>query len=513
MERIEGNRAILDSGAGVRAVRAYYAEVAVIGAVQMGIGAIVAARMELKGKRVLVIGLARTGLATALFCASRGSIVTATDVRSAEELGQPVANLRTAGVILKAGAQSEEILQGLELVIPSPGVPANAPLLQRAREFTIPVWSEIELAFRFLRGTLVGITGSNGKTTTTALIEHILRGARFATLLAGNIGTPLISRVGDSNERTFTVAELSSFQLELIETFRPNIAVLLNITPDHLDRHKTFSAYAAAKARIFENQTASDSAILNADDGESAKYAPTGPRVFWFSRKKHVDQGAFVRDERIFFFQGGKEEVILDCSEISLPGAHNLENVLAATAAARLAGVEPLQIAAGIRSFAGVEHRIELVTEIHGVRFYNDSKATNVDATLKALEAFSGKIIIILGGKDKDSDYTLLRNTLRERAILALLIGSSAGKIERQIDGSVAVQRVETLENAVHAAMQAAHAGDIVLLSPACASFDQFQNYEHRGRVFKELVHQMKAGEEKKNPANAEERNAKTFGK
>jgi len=473
----------------------------------------VTARMELKGKRVLVIGLARTGLATASFCASRGSIVTATDARSAEELGEAVANLRTAGVILKPGGQSEDILQGQELVIPSPGVPADAPLLLRAREFGISVWSEIELAFRFLQGTLIGITGSNGKTTTTALIEHILCSARFSTLLAGNIGTPLISQVGDSNERTFTVAELSSFQLELIETFRPNIAVLLNITPDHLDRHKTFSAYAAAKARIFENQTANDFAIFNADDGNSAKHAPVHSRVFLFSRRKNVDQGAFVKDERIILRQGAEEEVILERSEIPLPGAHNLENVLAAALAARLAGVQPLQIAAAIRAFAGVEHRIEFVTEIHGVRFYNDSKATNVDATLKALEAFPGKIIVILGGKDKDSDYTLLRNTLRERAILALLIGSAAGKIEREIDGSVAVQRVETLENAVHAALQAAHAGDIVLLSPACASFDQFQNYEHRGRVFKELVYQMKAIEEKKNPAKTEERNAKTFGK
>jgi len=473
----------------------------------------VAASMELKGKRVLVIGLARTGLATAKFCANRGATVTGTDARSAEELGERMANLRAAGVIFKFTERSEDILQGQELVIPSPGVPADAPLLQSASQRAIPVWSEIELAFRFLQGTLIGITGSNGKTTTTALIEHILRHAGFATLLAGNIGTPLISRVDDSNERTVTVAEVSSFQLELIETFRPNIAALLNITPDHLDRHKTLSAYAAAKARIFENQTANDFAILNADDSESAKYAPAGPGVFWFSRKKNVDRGAFVRDEVIIFRRDGKDEAILNGDEIPLPGAHNLENVVAAALAARLAGAQPSQIAAAIRSFAGVEHRIEFVTEIHGVRFYNDSKATNVDATLKALEAFPGKIVVILGGKDKDSDYTLLRNALRERAILALLIGSAAGKIERQIDGCVAVQQVGTLDNAVQAAMQAAHAGDVVLLSPACASFDQFQNYEHRGRVFKELVYQLQAEERKKDPAHTEGQDAKTFGK
>ena len=468
---------------------------------------------------MLVVGLARTGVATALFCAERGARVAATDTRSADELGDCVSQLRDAGVQLQLGGYSDAILHGQELVVPSPGVPADAPLLTRARDLKITVWSEIELASWFLYGRLIGITGSNGKTTTTTLVDHILRHAGFATVLAGNIGTPLIAQANKTAEGTVTVAELSSFQLELIETFRPSIAVLLNLTPDHLDRHKTFSAYAAAKARIFENQIEEDAAILNLDDAASREIVPSRPQVFWFSRKTNVEQGAFVSNGKLIFRRNNKEEEILNCDEISLPGAHNLENVLAATIAARVAGVQSPQIAEAVHSFAGVEHRIEFVAEIHGARYYNDSKATNVDATLKALEAFPGRIIVILGGKDKASDYSPLRGLLRERTILALLIGSVAEKIERQIAGSVAIERAGTLERAVQIATRTAQPGDVVLLAPACASFDQFQNYEHRGRVFKELVRQLQPDDEtrphhnSKNAANTEKRNAETFGK
>lgn len=478
-----------------------------------------AGKLELKGKRVLVVGLARTGVATALFCAERGARVAATDTRSADELGDCVSKLRDAGVQLQLGGYSDAILHGQELVVPSPGVPADAPLLIHARDLKITVWSEIELASWFLHGRLIGITGSNGKTTTTTLVDHILRHAGFATVLAGNIGTPLIAQANKTAEGTVTVAELSSFQLELIETFRPSIAVLLNLTPDHLDRHKTFSAYAAAKARIFENQIEEDAAILNLDDAASREIVPSRPQVFWFSRKTNVEQGAFVSNGKLIFRRNNEEEEILNCDEISLPGAHNLENVLAATIAARLAGVQSPQIAEAVHSFAGVEHRIEFVAEIHGARYYNDSKATNVDATLKALEAFPGRIIVILGGKDKASDYSPLRELLRERTILALLIGSVAEKIERQIAGSVAIERAGTLERAVQIATCTAQPGDVVLLAPACASFDQFQNYEHRGRVFKELVRQLQRNDEtrphhnSKNAANTEKRNAETFGK
>ena len=448
--------------------------------------------IDLRGKRVLVVGLARTGVAAALFCAARGARVTATDSRTESEIGESVAKLRDAGVALELGGHREQSFLDQDLIIPSPGVPADEVHLQKARARGVKIWSEIELAYRFMKGRLIGITGSNGKTTTTSLVQHILATAGMRTVLAGNIGTPLIACVDAMNEISWTVAELSSFQLELIESFRPNIGVLLNLTPDHLDRHHTMEAYGAAKARLFENQTGDDAAIVNADDSAAAKYAPAHLRVYWFSRKRELAQGAFVRGDDVVFHSDGANEHLLKVSGIPLVGAHNLENVLAAAAAAKLAGASAAEIAAGVRSFAGVEHRIEFVAEIGGVRYYNDSKATNVDATLKALHSFPGRILIILGGKDKDSDYTVLQKPLREKAILALLIGAAADKIERQISGSVAIERAETLERAVETASHAAQPGDVVLLAPACASFDQFQNYEHRGRTFKELVRKLK---------------------
>jgi UDP-N-acetylmuramoylalanine--D-glutamate ligase len=447
--------------------------------------------IDLRGKRVLVVGLARTGVATSLFCAARGARVTATDSRAESEIGEVIAKLKDAGVALELGCHREETFLDQDLIIPSPGVPADAAHLRAARAKGATIWSEIELAYRFMKGRLIGITGSNGKTTTTSLIEHILETAGMQTILAGNIGTPLIGCVDAMKDDTCTVIELSSFQLELIDTFRPNIGVFLNLTPDHLDRHHTFEAYGAAKARLFENQTGEDAAILNADDVATTPYAPSLPRVYWFSRKQRVAQGAYVRGEEIAFRQDGAEETLLKLADIPLAGGHNVENVLAAAAAARLAGASAAAIAKGVRTFAGVEHRLEFVAEVAGVRYYNDSKATNVDATLKALDAFPGRILVILGGKDKGSDYTLLQKPLREKAILALLIGSAAEKIEKQISGSVALERAETLERAVETASHAAQRGDVVLLAPACASFDQFQNYEHRGRVFKDLVKQL----------------------
>ena len=446
---------------------------------------------ELRGKRVLVVGLAKTGVATSLFCAARGAEVTATDARAENEVGDAIVQLRAAGVNLELGGHRENTFFRQDLIVPSPGVRADAPLLRAARAQGVTIWSEIELAGRFMNGRLIGITGSNGKTTTTSLIEHILKNAGFPTILAGNIGTPLISRIEQTNDDTITVVELSSFQLELIETFRPNISVFLNLTPDHLDRHHTFEEYGAAKARIFGNQKEADSAVLNADDPASTPYAPTRPQVYWFSRKQRVAQGAFVRDHQIVFRQNGEEMAVLKLQEIPLVGGHNVENVLAAVTTTRIAGANPAAIAKGVRSFAGVEHRLEFVAEVSGVRYFNDSKATNVDATLKALDAFPGRILIILGGKDKGSDYTVLRKPLREKAILALLIGAAADKIEKQIEGSVAIEGAGTIERAVEIASHAARPGDVVLLAPACASFDQFQNFEHRGRVFKDLVHQL----------------------
>jgi len=450
--------------------------------------------IELRKKRVLVVGLARTGVATALFCARHNAIVSATETRGEGELGDAPGKLREAGVTLELGGHTQKMFLAQDLIIPSPGVPADDAFLLLARSKGITVWSEIELAYRFLEGKLIGITGSNGKTTTTTLVHHILQTGGMKAFLAGNVGTPLIGEVEKMNAGSVAVAELSSFQLELIEKFRPNIGALLNLTPDHLDRHKTMEAYAKAKARIFENQTELDAAILNADDAASVQYAPKKSQVFWFSRKKRVAQGACLHEDDIVVAHHGKEDRVMKAAEIPLAGAHNLENVLAAVIIARLAGMDAMTIAKGVKSFAGVEHRLEFVAEIRGVRYYNDSKATNVDATLKALDAFPGRILIVLGGKDKGSDYTVLQKPLREKAILALLIGAAADKIEKQITGSVAIERAGTLERAVEAAAMAARAGDVVVLAPACASFDQFENYEQRGRVFKELVKKLENG-------------------
>jgi len=444
--------------------------------------------IELEGKRVLVLGLARTGIATARFCSARGARVTAIDDRAAADLPDALRQLRQTSCTLAFAGDPAADFSAQDLIVPSPGVPADHPGLLAARKAGVPVWSEIELAWRFLRGRLIGVTGSNGKTTTTSLIGHVLAAAGKQVIVAGNIGRPLIAVVDQSSENTITVAELSSFQLEMTESFRPDISLLLNLTPDHLDRHNSFEEYARAKRRIFENQTERDSAVINADDSVASQQAPSQPQIFWFSRLKRVANGAYLRGDQIVFRRDGEETVLLDRSIIRLRGEHNLENVLAAASAAFLAGAMPDEIAAGVRSFPGVEHRLEFVAEIAGVSFFNDSKATNVDATIKALEAFPGGLFVILGGKDKGSDYVPMIPLLRERAKLVLLIGAAAKKIADQIGGSVNFEQAKTLDRAVRLAYERATEGDIVLLAPACASFDQFENYEHRGRVFKELV-------------------------
>ena len=482
LERIENHRAILDRRAVFRVVFADHPE-AEVRTLRPGI--------ELSGKRVLVVGLARTGIATALFCAAHGARVTATEERPEAEVSEAAEKLRAAGAALALGGHPPNLFLEHDLIIVSPGVPAALPLLQMARSHEIPVWSEIELAWRMLRGRLIAITGSNGKTTTTALTAHILDAAHIPMLVGGNIGTPLISRVESSSDSTVTVAEVSSFQLEMIEAFRPDVGVMLNVTPDHLDRHISVEEYARAKARLFENQIERDAAVLNADDPGAAQLLPSRPQIFWFSRLKRVVAGAFLRGDDIVFRRDGMETVLLRRDEISLRGEHNVENVLAACIAARLAGAEPAEIVAGVHSFAGVEHRLQFVAEINGVSFYNDSKATNVDAALKAIEAFSSPLILILGGKDKGSDYTLLREPLRHRVRLVYLIGAAAEKIGAQLAGSVPVEHVGNLERAVREGFERARPGDTVLLAPACASFDQFENFEHRGRVFKQLVERL----------------------
>jgi UDP-N-acetylmuramoylalanine--D-glutamate ligase len=450
--------------------------------------------MDLKDKRALVVGLGKSGVASALFLKSRGARVTVSDSKPEAELRSEILLLLDHGITVETGGHGDRTFRGQDLIVVSPGVPFDSPQLEQARTLGEPVIGEVELAAQFLPGPIVAITGANGKTTTTTLAGEIIAAGKFPTLVGGNIGTPAISFADQARPDTWTVLEVSSFQLETIVSFRPRIAVILNITPDHLDRHKTFLNYVNAKARIFENQQRDDFAVLNADDPTTAGLADrTRAQLFWFSRKKEVEEGSFVRSGHILFRDGKSEREIMPLSEIPLKGAHNLENVLAGVSIGALVGCQPGQIREAVRNFKAVEHRLEFVAKIAGVDYYNDSKATNVDATIKALESFPANIHLILGGKDKGSDYSVLNELLRERVKRVYTIGAAAAKIESQIAGTEVVPS-QTLENAVRRAIEAATTGDIVLLAPACASFDQFENYEHRGRVFKEIVHLLAVG-------------------
>jgi UDP-N-acetylmuramoylalanine--D-glutamate ligase len=452
--------------------------------------------VDWKNKRVLVLGLAKSGIASALFLRSRGANVTVSDSKPSEQFGDEIPLLLGQGIAVETGGHGERTIQNQDLIVVSPGVPVDAPPLLLARALGTTIIGEIELAAQFMSGSIIAITGSNGKTTTTTLVGEILKTGGFPVLVGGNIGTPAISLADETTAKSVVVLEMSSFQLETIQSFRPKIAVILNITPDHLDRHRTLAAYTDAKARIFENQKPEDFTVLNADDPICVQLASrTRAQIFWFSRKREVESGAYVvRDTIVFRDSSGVREV-MPVSEIPLKGAHNLENVLASVCAGVLMGSAPDKIREAVRAFHAVEHRLEFVATIRGVSYYNDSKATNVDAAIKALESFSANVHLILGGKDKDSDYSLLRDLLRERVKRVYTIGAAAAKIESQINGASEVTHAKTLKSAVTRAASDAQSGDVVLLAPACASFDQFESYEHRGRVFKEAVAMLKDSE------------------
>ncbi|MGA3092489.1 MAG: UDP-N-acetylmuramoyl-L-alanine--D-glutamate ligase [Terriglobales bacterium] len=450
--------------------------------------------MDLSHKRVLVVGLGKSGVASALFLKSRGALVTVSDSKPEAELRDEILLLLEHGITIETGGHGDRTFRGQDLIVVSPGVPFDAPQLVQARTLGEPVIGEIELAAQFLAGRIVAITGANGKTTTTSLAGEIIAAGKFSTQVGGNIGTPAISFVDQAGPATWTVLEVSSFQLETIVEFRPKIAVILNITPDHLDRHKTFENYVNSKARIFENQQPEDFTVLNADDPTTAALSGrTRGQLFWFSRKREIDQGAFLRGAHIHFRDRRGEHEIMPLGEVPLKGAHNLENVLAGVSIGMLVGCQPAQIRQAVGSFKAVQHRLEFVTAIAGVDYYNDSKATNVDATIKALEAFPARVHLhlILGGKDKGSDYSLLNELLRQRVKRVYTIGAAAAKIESQIQGAAPVTSAETLESAIRQASESAAAGEVVLLAPACSSFDQFDNYEQRGKVFKEIVRSL----------------------
>jgi UDP-N-acetylmuramoylalanine--D-glutamate ligase len=450
--------------------------------------------MELKNKRVLVVGLGRSGLSSALFLRAQGAQVTVSDTRSAEALAKEIPALLEAGIMVESGGHGLLTFRRQDLIVVSPGIPMDIPEVKQARAFGLTVIGALELGCRFLKGQIVAITGSNGKTTTTMLLGKIFADAGGPTLVGGNIGLPVIDLVEKSTAETVSVLEVSSFQLETIEEFHPWIAVVLNITPDHLDRHGSFENYAAAKARITERQEDEDFLVLNAEDKPTQMIAAkTRAQIYWFSTRRPVKQGAFAHGESIFFLprEGAKAEPVMPVAEIGLKGAHNVENVLAAICAARLAGIAAETIRASVAGFKGVEHRLEFVRNLRGVEFYNDSKATNVDAAMKSVASFAGGVHLILGGKDKGSPYDVLAPLLCERVKVVYTIGSAAEKIERELRGVVKIVSAETMQTAVAEASKAAAAGEVVLLAPACSSFDQFENYEQRGQVFRKLVNDL----------------------
>jgi UDP-N-acetylmuramoylalanine--D-glutamate ligase len=449
--------------------------------------------LEVAGKKVLIIGAARSGIACARFLAERKAVVALNDRKPIEEWPAEAVALKSIGVGLMPGDVPMWLLDQVELVVMSPGVPSKVIPARYADRAGAEVIGEVELASRFLRGRIVGITGSNGKTTTTTLIGEILKDAGLPTQVGGNIGTPLISMVETSRDDGWTVVELSSFQLETIAGFHPTVALCLNVTPNHMDRYETLMDYAAAKHRIFRNQGAGDVAILNADDEIVSSWA-RGLRahVTLFSVRRELDDGLYLRNGReIVSRTTDGERVLMMRDEMQLRGLHNVENVLAALAAGLACGAAPDSMRETVKNFKPVEHRLEFVEEIDGVKFYNDSKATSVDATLKALEAFAeeaGKVVLILGGRGKQAPYAPLAPLVRSRVRKLILIGEDADTIERELKDDAPMERASDMQDAVRRAHASAEPGDIVLLAPACASFDMFKSFEHRGQVFKEAV-------------------------
>ena len=456
--------------------------------------------LEVAGKKVLIIGAARSGIACARFLKERGAVVALNDRKPIEEWSPEAAALKSEGVGLMPGDVPVWLLDQVELVVMSPGVPSKVIPARYAERAGAEVIGEVELAARFLRGRIVGITGSNGKTTTTTLIGEILKDAGLAVQVGGNIGTALISMVETSREDGWTVVELSSFQLETIVDFHPTVALCLNVTPNHMDRYETLMDYAAAKHRIFRNQTAGDVAILNADDEIVSSWA-RGLRahVTPFSVRRELDEGLFLRNGREIVSRTREgERVLMMRDEMQLRGLHNVENVLAALAAGLACGAAPEEMRETIKNFKPVEHRLEFVEEINGVKFYNDSKATSVDATLKALEAFAdeaGKVVLILGGRGKQAPYAPLAPLISSSVRRLITIGEDADTIEKELKTVAMMERARDMTDAVRRAHQSAQPGDIVLLAPACASFDMFKSFEHRGQVFKEAVREIVIGD------------------
>ncbi len=463
--------------------------------------------MQIEGRKALVLGAGRSGIASSKFLAEHGAVVALHDKRPVDEWPETARSLKESHNV---GLMSDQIpswlLDQIDLVVISPGVPTNTIPARYIDRKDGEVIGEVELAYRFMKGRIVGITGSNGKTTTTTLIGEMLKNAGIETQVGGNIGTPLLSLAESSTEDGWTVVELSSFQLETIKDFRANAAICLNVTPNHLDRYESFTDYAAAKHRIFMNQTADDAAVLNADDEITASWAKgLKASVTMFSVKRELDEGLFLRGDELVCRANGSEKVLTTRDRIGIRGLHNVENVLASLAAGLACGASPDSMAETIANFRGVEHRMELVTEIDGVKFYNDSKATSVDATLKALEALSedeGKVILILGGRGKNAPYAPLADLIEKKVRRLIVLGEDADNIEAQLGTHTEFIRVGSLSEAVKAGLGSAESGDSVLLAPACASFDMFMSFEERGEMFKAEVLRLADGSERDAASN-----------
>jgi UDP-N-acetylmuramoylalanine--D-glutamate ligase len=448
---------------------------------------------RLTGARVAVVGAARSGLALARFLLDRGAKVTLTDARPAEALSPAVREIGARGAALELGGHRTETLAGADLVAVSPGVPLAIPPIEAARRRGVRVVAEVEVASWFLTGTIIGITGSNGKSTTTALAGHILEAAGLKAAACGNLGTPLTEMIaGDASDRYYVV-ELSSFQLEGIERFRPRIAALLNLSPDHQDRYPDMRAYYDAKMRLFMNQTAADHAVLNQDDPElRARLGAVHARRHLFSRAGEVEEGAFVAAGAIVLRRQGRDTRVMPVADLPLFGVHNQENVLTAILVSDLCGVPAPVAARAVRSFRGLPHRLEKVGERGGVAWFNDSKATNVGATMQSLRSFPGGVVLILGGKDKGGAFAELVPLIRGRVAHLVLMGQARASIAGQLGDAAPTTMVTDMAEAVEAARRVAPAGGVVLLAPGCASFDQYTGFEARGDHFRRLVQEMK---------------------
>ena len=437
--------------------------------------------------------MARTGLGTVRFLAGRGARLKVSEAKPAGQLEAARKALADIPIEWEMGGHTLPFFGDVDLIVVSPGVPMDISPLAQARRQKIPVLSEVELAFRFLRRPLIAVTGTNGKTTTTTLIGEMLRASGKRVFVGGNIGNPLIDYVGTPQKEEWVVAEISSFQLEGIVAFRPTIGVLLNITEDHLDRYSDFQEYIRAKARIFQNQGREDTALLNADDPLTFQFAHrVESQVLLFSAQRPVPVGSFLEKGAIFYQEADGKRTRYDLSRLKIQGAHNLENLMAAIAVGHICGCPPEVLQAVIDEFRGLEHRLEWVRDIDGVRFFNDSKGTNVGAVVKSLMSFQSPIILIAGGKDKGGDYSPLQNLVAERVKGMALIGEAKERIGGALGGLTATVKCNTLEAAVHWAFSRARSGDVVLLSPACSSFDMFENYQERGKRFKAIVKELK---------------------